>query len=109
MSKKDWLASANPKTIHNATLTIIKSIIHAINLSTHLAIVDQNNIAEQDAVNIGIQEQDLTQDIIQDTIVRAAMLLSLATIIVVAGVTTTPLTALGSRSGGEEALEEEKK
>src|SRR5215213_2844271 len=31
------LASAKPTTIHTAALTITKSIIHAINLSTHLA------------------------------------------------------------------------
>jgi hypothetical protein len=31
-----------------------------------LAIVDQDNVADQDALNVGIQDQDLTQDITQD-------------------------------------------
>jgi hypothetical protein len=31
-----------------------------------VAIVDQDNIADQDALNVGIQDQDLTQDITQD-------------------------------------------
>jgi hypothetical protein len=31
-----------------------------------VAIVDQDNIADQDALNVGIQDQDLTQDIDQD-------------------------------------------
>ena len=29
-------------------------------------LVDQDNLADQDAVNVGVQEQDLTQDIEQD-------------------------------------------
>ncbi len=31
-----------------------------------LALIDQDNLADQDAANVGVQEQDLTQDIVQD-------------------------------------------
>jgi hypothetical protein len=58
---------------------------------------------------LGIEMKNLNKNKKKNnTIVSTAMLLSLATIIVITGVTTTPLTALGSRSGGGEALEGEK-